>query len=62
MPRAESEVERKAEFQLLSVNEAEEKVHHCRKLLVQRGGHWQLANHGLRELEWLMDQSDSKFQ
>jgi len=38
---------------LLSVNEEEEKARHCRKLVVQRGGRWQLANNGLRELELL---------
>ncbi len=61
MPRAESEinldtrvgVKGRAKFQLLSVNEGEETAHHCRKLVVQRGGRWQLANKGLRELELL---------
>ena len=54
MPRAASEIEGKARFQLLSVNEPEEAAHHCRKLVVQRGGRWQLANNGLRELELLV--------
>jgi murein DD-endopeptidase MepM/ murein hydrolase activator NlpD len=53
MPRAESEIKSRARFQLLSVNEAEEKANPCRKLVVERGGHWQLANEGLRELELL---------
>ncbi len=53
MPRAESEIKGKARFQLLSVNDGEEAAHHCRKLVVQRGGRWQLANSGLRELELL---------
>ena len=44
MPRAASEIKGKAKFQLLSVNEEEEKAHPCRKLVVQRGGHWELAN------------------
>ncbi len=53
MPRAASEIKSSAKFQLLSVNEAEEKANHCRKLLVKRDGRWQLGNEGLRELELL---------
>jgi murein DD-endopeptidase MepM/ murein hydrolase activator NlpD len=53
MPRAASEIKGKAKFQLLSVNEGEEAAHHCRKLVVQRGGRWQLGTNGLRELELL---------
>ena len=53
MPRAESEIKGRAKFQLLSVNEAEERANPCRHLVVKRGGHWQLANEGLQELERL---------
>jgi murein DD-endopeptidase MepM/ murein hydrolase activator NlpD len=53
MPRAESEIKSKAKFQLLSVNEAEEKANPCRKLVVKRGSHWELANEGVRLLELL---------
>jgi peptidoglycan LD-endopeptidase LytH len=53
MPRAASEIKSGAKFQLLSVNEAEESANHCRKLVVKRGGRWQLGNEGLRELELL---------
>jgi murein DD-endopeptidase MepM/ murein hydrolase activator NlpD len=53
MPRAESEIKSRAKFQLLSVNEAEARADSCRKLVVQRGGHWELGNEGLRELELL---------
>lgn len=53
MPRAESEIKGRVKFQLLSVNEAEEKANPCRHLVVQRNGRWQLANEGLRELELL---------
>ncbi len=53
MPRAASEIKGAAKFQLLSVNEAEEAANHCRKLVVKRGGRWQLGNEGLRELELL---------
>jgi peptidoglycan LD-endopeptidase LytH len=54
LPRAVSEIQGKAKFQLLSVNEQEEAAHHCRKLVVQRGGRWQLTNNGLREVELLV--------
>ena len=53
MPRAASEIKSRAKFQLLSVNETEEKANPCRHLVVQRNGRWQLANEGLRELEML---------
>jgi len=53
MPRAESEIKSRAKFQLLSVNEAEERANPCRHLVVKRGGHWQLGNEGLQELERL---------
>ena len=54
MPRAASEIKGKAKFQLLSVNEAEEKAYPCRHLVVQRNGRWELANEGLRELGLLI--------
>jgi hypothetical protein len=53
MPRAASEIKGKAKFQLLSVNESEYRAHPCRKLVVPRGGRWQLTDKGLRELELL---------
>ena len=53
MPRADSEIKSRAKFQLLSVNEAEERANPCRHLVVQRNGRWQLASEGLRELELL---------
>jgi hypothetical protein len=53
MPRAASEIKSAAKFQLLSVNEAEAKANPCRKLVVQRGGRWQLGDAGLRELQLL---------
>lgn len=53
MPRAASELKSRARFQLLSVNEAEERANPCRHLVVKRGGRWQLGNEGLRELELL---------
>jgi peptidoglycan LD-endopeptidase LytH len=53
MPRAESEIKNRAKYQLLSVNEAEERANPCRHLVTKRGSHWQLTNDGLRELEML---------
>jgi len=53
MPRAESEIKSRAKFQLLSVNEPVELANPCFGLVVKRGGRWQLANEGLRELELL---------
>ncbi|HTA95824.1 MAG TPA: M23 family metallopeptidase, partial [Verrucomicrobiae bacterium] len=53
MPRAESEIKSRAKIQLLSVNEAEENANPCRKLVVQRNGHWELGNEGLRDVELL---------
>ncbi len=53
MPRAASEIKGRAKFQLLSVNEPVELANPCRGLLTRHGGHWQLSNEGLRELELL---------
>ena len=53
MPRAESEIKSRAKFQLLSVNEAEEKANPCRHLVTRHNGRWELANSGLRDLELL---------
>jgi murein DD-endopeptidase MepM/ murein hydrolase activator NlpD len=55
MPRAASEIKGTAKFQLLSVNEAEQKANPCRKLVVQRGSRWQLTEKGQRELEMLVN-------
>ena len=53
LPRAASEIKSRAKFQLLSVNEPEEQANPCRALVRRRGGRWELANEGLRELELL---------
>ena len=53
IPRAASEIKGKGRFVLLSVNEAEEKKNPARRLVVQKGGHWQLAPHGINLLELL---------
>jgi murein DD-endopeptidase MepM/ murein hydrolase activator NlpD len=53
MPRAESEIKSRARFQLLSVNEAEQRANPCDHLVVKRGGRWELTDKGLHELELL---------
>ena len=53
MPRAASEIKSPAKYQLLSVNETEQKANPCRHLVVQRRGHWELANEGLRTVQML---------
>lgn len=53
IPRAASELKGKAKFQLLSVNEAEQKKSPCRRLVTQRGSRWELAPRGLNVLELL---------
>ncbi|HEX9048592.1 MAG TPA: M23 family metallopeptidase [Verrucomicrobiae bacterium] len=55
MPRAASEIKGAGKFQLISVNEPEYRAHPCRKLVVQRGGRWQLTDKGQRELELLVN-------
>ena len=55
MPRAASEIHGQGKFQMLSVNEAEEKANPCRHLVVQRRGRWQLTDTGIRELELLTE-------
>ena len=50
MPRAAVEIKGAGKVQLLSVNAAEYHAHPCRKLVIQRGEHWQLTEKGLREI------------
>jgi len=54
MPRAASEIKGRGRFQLISVNEPEAKANSCRKLVIQRGGHWVLGPRGIEELEKLV--------
>ena len=54
MPRAASEIKGAAKFQLVSVNESEQRAHPCRKLVAQHGSRWQLTDKGIRELEMLV--------
>jgi len=55
MPRAASELKGPGKFELLSVNEPVERANPCRRLVVQRGGRWQLTDQGRREMELLVD-------
>jgi peptidoglycan LD-endopeptidase LytH len=55
LPRSAAEIKGKEKFQLLSVNESEYRAHPCRKLVVQRGGRWQLTDKGQQELELLVN-------
>ena len=55
LPRAASEIKGTGRFQLLSVNESEYHAHPCRRLVVEHGGHWQLTDRGVRDLELLVD-------
>ena len=51
VPRAASEIKSKSPFQLLSVNEAEYHKNPARRLVSERGGHWELTSHGMNLLE-----------
>jgi peptidoglycan LD-endopeptidase LytH len=53
IPRAPSEVRTGANYQLLSVNEAEEQEHPCRKLVSKTHGHWELTTAGINILDLL---------
>jgi len=55
VPRAASEIKSKVRFQLLSVNEAEYRKNPCRRLVVKRGGRWELGRNGQLLLELLTD-------
>ncbi len=51
IPRAASEIKTKNKYQLLSVNEAEEKKNPCRRFVIQRGSRWELTQHGTSLLD-----------
>lgn len=55
IPRAGSEIKGKGKYQLLSVNEAEEKANHCRRYVIQHRGRWELAPSGVKLLDMLME-------
>jgi murein DD-endopeptidase MepM/ murein hydrolase activator NlpD len=53
IPRVASEMKGRGKYQLLSVNEAEYHKNPCRRLVVQKGGRWELAPHGINLLDLL---------
>jgi murein DD-endopeptidase MepM/ murein hydrolase activator NlpD len=55
IPRAASQMKGTAQYQLLSVNEAEYTKNPCRKLVTRHGAHWQLGRNGINLLDLLTD-------
>jgi len=53
VPRAKSEIGEGPRFQLVEVNENEAVLNPCRKLVLKRGGEWQLSNAGTQLLDLL---------
>ncbi|HKI68272.1 MAG TPA: hypothetical protein VKA67_01695, partial [Verrucomicrobiae bacterium] len=53
IPRAASEIKGRNRFQLLSVNETEERKNPCRHLVIKRRSRWELTGNGIRLLEML---------
>jgi hypothetical protein len=53
IPKSRAEIGTGPEFEVKSVNEEEEAAHPCRKLLVKRGGQWQLTATGAQLLDLL---------
>jgi hypothetical protein len=54
IPRAASELKTMARVHLLSVNTEERQKNPCRKLVIPKGSHWELANNGLHLLDLLL--------
>lgn len=53
IPLSPSEVQGKSRFEVLSVNEAEQRRYPCRKLVERHGGGWRLARNGRMLLDLL---------
>jgi len=53
VPRAASEIRGAGKYRLLSVNEPEYRAHPCRRLVVKRGGRWELGHAGSNLLDLL---------
>ena len=53
IPRAASEIKGRSKFQLLSVNEAEQRKNPCRQLVTKRGSRWELTTQGQNVLSLL---------
>jgi len=54
IPRAASELKGKGAVQLVSVNESEREEHPCRRLVVRRGGRWELSPRGSELIDLLV--------
>lgn len=54
IPRTAEEMQSKTRVHLLSVNEPVEQKNPCRKLVIKRGGRWELANNGQRLIDLLL--------
>jgi murein DD-endopeptidase MepM/ murein hydrolase activator NlpD len=54
IPHGPSELHGKIRFQLLSVNEVEQKKNPCRRLVTRKGSRWELTGHGIQWLELLV--------
>lgn len=53
VPRTASQIEGKSKYQLLSVNEPEQRKNPCRRLVARRGSRWELTPRGTRALDLL---------
>ena len=55
VPRAASELKSRggSKFEIVSVNEEEQKARSCRNLVVKRSGEWRLGNSGSQLLDLL---------
>ena len=54
IPRAASEIKGQGTYQLLSVNEQEQRKNPARHLVVSKNGQWSLSTHGLKLLQLLV--------
>jgi len=52
-PRRASKIKAAGRYQLLAVNEAEQKKNPCRKLVAKKGEQWELTAHGIQLLDQL---------
>jgi peptidoglycan LD-endopeptidase LytH len=55
IPKAASELKGSSKYRLVSVSAGEYERNHCRKLVTQKSGSWQLTPHGLSLLDQLTD-------
>ena len=53
IPRSKAEIGAGSRFELTAVNQNEAALNPCRKLVLKRGGQWQLSNAGTELLDLL---------